>query len=149
MAKKSRPQKLGCWRSVCLRSKLRVALKYSREQLRRWAVKHSASSAGVVLGWTDRAAMTNLALCAKPRITHAFGNRAPEPRVGKQDHMRVPPMAFDTAWIVPLLSLFTLLAVCVFALVSKARTEERKHDPSAPKSTLAKDGPQGGVDMLM
>ncbi len=57
-------------------------------------------------------------------------------------------MAFDTAWIVPLLSLFTLLAVCVFALVSKARTEERKHDPSAPKSTLAKDGPQGGVDML-
>ncbi|MDB5664917.1 hypothetical protein [Cypionkella sp.] len=54
----------------------------------------------------------------------------------------------DYAWIVPLLALGTLLAVCIFALVSKARTEERKHDPSAPKSTLAKDGPQDGVDLL-
>lgn len=51
--------------------------------------------------------------------------------------------------IVPFLSLLTLLAVAVFALVSKARVEERRHDPSAPKSTLAKDGPQGGVAFLM
>jgi hypothetical protein len=49
------------------------------------------------------------------------------------------------AYIVPLLSLGTLLAVCVFALVSKARVEERRRDPHAPKSTLAVDGPQGGL----
>lgn len=51
----------------------------------------------------------------------------------------------DTTMLIPLLSLVTLLAVCVFALVSKARVEERRADPNAPKSTLAKDGPQGGV----
>ncbi|MDO8883762.1 MAG: hypothetical protein U0934_02705 [Pseudotabrizicola sp.] len=51
--------------------------------------------------------------------------------------------------IVPFLSLLTLLAVATFALISKARVEERRHDPYAPKSTLAKDGPQGGVAFLM
>ncbi|MFC3182573.1 hypothetical protein [Cypionkella sinensis] len=55
----------------------------------------------------------------------------------------------DTAWIVPMLALCTLGAVCIFALISKERTEERKHDPFAPKSTLAKDGPQGGVAFLL
>ncbi len=54
----------------------------------------------------------------------------------------------DNTWIVPLLSLLTLLAIVVFALVSKAKIEERRHDRSQPKSTLAKDGPQGGVEML-
>jgi hypothetical protein len=54
----------------------------------------------------------------------------------------------DYTYFVPLLSLFTLLAVCVFALFSKARVEKRLHDPDAPKSTLAKDGPQGGVEAL-
>ncbi|GLS87673.1 hypothetical protein GCM10010873_26470 [Cypionkella aquatica] len=49
----------------------------------------------------------------------------------------------DTAFIVPLLALFTLLAVCVFAMISKASIERRRHDPSAPKSSLAKDGPTG------
>ena len=51
----------------------------------------------------------------------------------------------DITFLIPLLSLLTLLAVCVFALASKARVEERRADPYAPKSTLAKDGPQGGV----
>ncbi|MES2968013.1 MAG: hypothetical protein V4804_04655 [Pseudomonadota bacterium] len=55
----------------------------------------------------------------------------------------------DFTWIVPLLSLLTLLSVLVFALVSKERIEERRHDPNAPKSTLAKDGPQGGVAFLV
>jgi hypothetical protein len=55
----------------------------------------------------------------------------------------------DFIWIVPLLSLLTLLSVLVFALVSKERIEERRHDPNAPKSTLAKDGPQGGVAFLV
>lgn len=55
----------------------------------------------------------------------------------------------DYAWIVPLLSLITMLAVLVFAMVSKAKIEERRHDPNAPKSTLAKDGPQGGVAFLI
>ena len=52
-------------------------------------------------------------------------------------------------WIVPFLFMFTLLAVCVFALVSKKNTEDRIDDPTVPKSTLAKDGSQGGVAFLM
>ena len=53
-------------------------------------------------------------------------------------------MNMEYTFIVPLLALITLLAVCVFALVSKARTEHRRHDPDAPKSSLAKDSPSGG-----
>jgi H+/Cl- antiporter ClcA len=49
----------------------------------------------------------------------------------------------DTSFFIPLLSLLTLLAVCIFALVSKASVEKRRHDPNAPKSSLAKDGPTG------
>lgn len=52
-------------------------------------------------------------------------------------------------WIVPFLFMFTLLAVCIFALVSKKNTEDRIDDPTVPKSTLAKDGPQGGVAFLV
>lgn len=52
-------------------------------------------------------------------------------------------------WIVPFLFMFTLLAVCVFALVSKKNIEDRIDDPNVPKSTLAKDGPQGGVAFLI
>ncbi|MCU0899437.1 MAG: hypothetical protein MUC82_02955 [Cypionkella sp.] len=54
-----------------------------------------------------------------------------------------------TGALLPFLSLLTMLAVLIFALVSKARVEERRHDPNAPKSTLAKDGPQGGVGFLI
>ena len=54
-----------------------------------------------------------------------------------------------TGALIPFLSLLTMLAVLVFAMVSKARVEERRHDPNAPKSTLAKDGPQGGVGFLI
>ncbi len=50
--------------------------------------------------------------------------------------------------LIPILSLATLLAVAVFALVSKARTEQRKRDPNAPVSTLATDGKYGGVPFL-
>lgn len=35
----------------------------------------------------------------------------------------------------------TLLAVIAFALISKYRTDQRRADPDAPKSALAKDGP--------
>ena len=51
--------------------------------------------------------------------------------------------------IVPFLSLFTLLAVAVLALISKERTKERMRDPDAPVSTLAKDGKFGGVAFLL
>lgn len=51
--------------------------------------------------------------------------------------------------IIPILSLFTLLAVAVLALISKERTKERMHDPNAPVSTLAKDGKFGGVAFLL
>lgn len=51
--------------------------------------------------------------------------------------------------IIPFLSLFTLLAVGVLALISAARTKARMRDPNAPVSTLAKDGKYGGVAFLM
>ncbi|NEX45532.1 hypothetical protein [Pseudotabrizicola algicola] len=54
-----------------------------------------------------------------------------------------------TGAIVPFLSLLTLLAVATFALLSKARVEARRHDPNAPKSTLARDGKYGGVAFLL
>lgn len=54
----------------------------------------------------------------------------------------------EYSWIIPTLFLFTLLAVAIFALVNKQAVDERRHDPNAPKSTLAKDGPQGGVEFL-
>ena len=47
--------------------------------------------------------------------------------------------SFDVATFLPTLALFTLLAFTVFALVSKKKTEERRADPDAPKSTLAED----------
>ena len=47
----------------------------------------------------------------------------------------------DLSFLVPVLALVTLLAVAVFALMSKSRVEKRRHDPNAPKSTLAKDAP--------
>lgn len=51
--------------------------------------------------------------------------------------------------IIPVLFLMTLLAVLIFAMVSKARTQQRKRDPNAPISTLAKDGKFGGVGFLV
>ena len=50
----------------------------------------------------------------------------------------------DAAFIVPLLALFTLLGVTIFALVSKKEVEERKEDPNVGKSALAADGPTDG-----
>lgn len=45
------------------------------------------------------------------------------------------------ASLVATLALVTLLAVAVFALVSKQRVEKRRHDPAQQKSTLAPDAP--------
>jgi hypothetical protein len=47
----------------------------------------------------------------------------------------------ELSFLVPLLALITLLAVAVFALMSKSRVEKRRRDPDAPKSTLAEDSP--------
>ncbi|MGR3496920.1 hypothetical protein [Citreimonas sp.] len=47
----------------------------------------------------------------------------------------------DLAFFLPLLAMITLLAVVIFALFSKKKTEDRRHDPSAPKSHLAADAP--------
>ena len=47
----------------------------------------------------------------------------------------------DMAFIVPVLAMITLLTVLVFALVSKKRVEEKRHDPAAVKSTLAPEAP--------
>jgi len=63
--------------------------------------------------------------------------------------MQTPEDEMDFSWLIPFLSLFTLLAVSLFAAISKERVDERRHDPNAPKSTLAKDGPQGGVAFLL
>jgi hypothetical protein len=51
--------------------------------------------------------------------------------------------------LIPVLSLGTLLAVAVLALISKERTKDRMRDPNAPVSTLAKDGKFGGVAFLV
>lgn len=50
-------------------------------------------------------------------------------------------MNFEIDVFLVILALGTLLAVIVFALISKNRTEKRRHDPDAEKSTLAKDAP--------
>ncbi len=43
----------------------------------------------------------------------------------------------DLSFYLPLLTLFTLLAVAIFAYISVQKTEKRRKDPNAPKSTLA------------
>lgn len=47
----------------------------------------------------------------------------------------------DSGTLIVILPLFTLLAVIAFALINKKRTQERRKDDIAPKSTLAKDAP--------
>ena len=47
----------------------------------------------------------------------------------------------EGSYLIAFLSLATLGAVIAFAFVSKRKTEERRNDDSAPKSTLASDGP--------
>lgn len=48
---------------------------------------------------------------------------------------------FELTWLVPLLAMITLLAVVLFALVSKYRVEQRRKDRTVPKSRLASDAP--------
>ena len=50
-------------------------------------------------------------------------------------------MTWDFGFLIPLLALVTLLLVAFYALYSKAKTEKRRRDPNAPKSTLAVDAP--------
>lgn len=50
----------------------------------------------------------------------------------------------DFTYLIVILALVTMLAVIVFALVSKAKVEQRKDDPHSPKSTLAADKPSDG-----
>jgi len=47
----------------------------------------------------------------------------------------------DTWAFLAFLFLFTMLSFLAWATVSKRRTEKKLHDPNAPKSSLAKDGP--------
>ncbi|MGR3742804.1 MAG: hypothetical protein ACU0BC_01420 [Pseudooceanicola nanhaiensis] len=47
----------------------------------------------------------------------------------------------DTSFFLPILTLVTLLAVAIFAYRSAVQTDKRRHDPNAPKSTLAADVP--------
>ncbi len=47
----------------------------------------------------------------------------------------------DTNILLPILALFTLCAIVVFALISKKRTDARKHDPSDPGSSISRDTP--------
>ena len=54
----------------------------------------------------------------------------------------------DFAAIVPVLFMITLLGTLIFSLVNKKAVEVRADDPNVPKSTLAKDGPQGGCAFL-
>jgi hypothetical protein len=61
-------------------------------------------------------------------------------------NMKVGKM--DVSLLVGVLALGTMLAVLVFAMVSKEKIERKRHDPNAPKSTLAKDGPNGPPTIL-
>ncbi|MCV3270357.1 hypothetical protein [Roseobacter sinensis] len=45
----------------------------------------------------------------------------------------------DFTYLIVILALMTLLAVIVFAMISKAKVEKRKDDPDSTKSTLAAD----------
>lgn len=54
----------------------------------------------------------------------------------------------DSSTLIAVLSFGTLGSVIAFALISKRRTDARRNDPTAPKSTLAKDGPDGGTQLL-
>ncbi|MGY6705401.1 hypothetical protein [Roseinatronobacter sp.] len=47
----------------------------------------------------------------------------------------------ETSTLLVLLALFTLICVVIFAAISKRKTEERRHDPAIPKSSLATDSP--------
>jgi hypothetical protein len=47
----------------------------------------------------------------------------------------------DMTHLIVILFLVTILAVMGFAALSKRRTDQRKADPDAPKSSLAADGP--------
>lgn len=47
----------------------------------------------------------------------------------------------DIGYLLGILSLGTMAAVIIFALVSKTRTEQRMADDDAPKSRLAEDAP--------
>ena len=50
----------------------------------------------------------------------------------------------DVTVLIAGLALMTIIATCIFALWSKAATERRRADPTAPKSTLAADAPSDG-----
>lgn len=46
----------------------------------------------------------------------------------------------EGSFLVAALSIVTIAGALVFAMVSKRRTEARKDNPNAPKSSLAADG---------
>lgn len=48
--------------------------------------------------------------------------------------------------LIVILALGTLCAGAIYALREKWKTEERKNDPNAPKSTLAADAPSTTSD---
>ncbi|WP_298843752.1 hypothetical protein [uncultured Roseobacter sp.] len=50
----------------------------------------------------------------------------------------------DFTYLIVILALVTMLAVIVFALVSKAKVENRLADEDSPKSTLAADKASDG-----
>ncbi|WGH77711.1 hypothetical protein [Jannaschia ovalis] len=52
----------------------------------------------------------------------------------------------STEFLIPALALATLGLVIIFAIRSRSKVEEERHDPDAPKSALAKDGPTGKID---
>ena len=47
----------------------------------------------------------------------------------------------DTTFFIVILSLLTLLAVCIFALFNKAKVERLRRDPHSSDSALSKNSP--------
>ena len=54
-----------------------------------------------------------------------------------------------TGSLMPIVAMLILFAVLVFALIRPSRVQDHRRDPNGPKSTLAKDGPLGGVGFLI
>jgi hypothetical protein len=65
-------------------------------------------------------------------------------QVAGASHLRSRSAFMEVGYLLPILALFTLLAVCIAGLVSKRSTDNRREKlerGEAPKSTLSQDAP--------
>lgn len=51
----------------------------------------------------------------------------------------------STTTLIAFLAFFTLVCALAFAIYNRKRTDDRRQDPAAPKSSLAPDSPGPGA----